>query len=645
MKFSYPLIKKLAKIAKSKKDIIDKLNIYSFEAEDLGGNSMEISIPANRYSDAASHLGVAREISAIYGKNFSINNGPSGDSPTTKTKFRIQNSGVKAPFKVFIKDKNLCSRYIGQYFENIKVGDSPKFIKDTLIDCGLRPINNVVDIMNYAMLETGQPLHAFDYDKLENIIVRRAKKGEKITTLDGQIYNLDNNVLVIADNKNVLAIAGIKGGKIAEIDKNTKRIIIESANFNSLNIYKTSKTFKILSDASIRFSHQLSPELAYMGISRVGWLLKNVINARPGGIIDIYPKKQERKLIKFDIKRFKDFIGIEISKEKAFFYLSLLGFKATGEDFIEVPGVRADIEGFEDICEEAARIYGYNNIKGKPPIVHIIPTGFEDSVVLKDKTKKVLTGMGLTEVYNYSFISEAEAQKLKSKESLLEIENPIAEDKKYLRPNLRFGVSENIKNNLRFFNEFGIFEIGKVFSASKNKNISERTMLAAALASKNKETFFELKGIISSLFKKIGLVDYSFAVGGKNLLNIKSENKEIGYLISEKERSLCEIDFDKLLSLIIEENEYRPLLKYPSIMRDISAVVPPGVLIEDIIRVIQYSNREIIKDVDLIDEYKNSFTFRIIFQSEEKTLKDEEVNGEMEKIKDSLIGQFKAIIR
>ncbi len=241
MKFSLSLIKKLVPGIKDKKELIRKLNLHFFETEDFsppdkGGGKrdiLDISIPANRFSDAASHFGIAQEISAINGR----------DLRTQNLKLKIKNlNNTKAPFKVLIKDKNLCPRYGAQYFENIKVAESPKWIKDVLIDCGLRPINNVVDITNYVMLETGQPLHAFDYDKLlgiqnqKLIIIRRAKNGEKIITLDNKIYELNENTLVIADNKEPLAIAGIKGGKKAEVDKNTKRIIVEAANFEGTNI-------------------------------------------------------------------------------------------------------------------------------------------------------------------------------------------------------------------------------------------------------------------------------------------------------------------------------------------------------------------------------------------------------------------------
>ena len=244
MKFSYALIKQLVPKLKNKKELVEKLNLHSFEAEELAGDVFDVSIAPNRFSDAASHWGIAREIAAILGKNFRM-----------PIRHQISKT-AKAPFKVEIKDKNLCPRYAAQYFENVKIGPSPKWMQKILLDCGLRPISNVVDIMNYAMLETGQPLHAFDYDKLATsnkrqatVIVRRAKKSEKIRTIDDKIYELPENIFVIADGKRPIAIAGIKGCKDTEVHKKTSRILVEAANFNAQSIYKSSKFLKLQTDA------------------------------------------------------------------------------------------------------------------------------------------------------------------------------------------------------------------------------------------------------------------------------------------------------------------------------------------------------------------------------------------------------------
>lgn len=665
MRFSYTLIKKSVPQVKNKKDLIDKLNLHSFEVEDARGDVFEVSVPPNRFSDAASHLGVAKEISAIYGRNFQFPISPSTPSSGPRGNSQFSKKIAKPIFKVEIKDKNLCSRYSARYFENIKIKPSPKWMRKILIDCGLRPINNVVDIMNYAMLETGQPLHAFDFDKIgsvevkskklkvKSVVIRRAKKGEKITTLDNQILELNENILVIADGSPresaILAIAGIKGGKKAEVDKNTKRIVVEAANFFSVNIYKSSKALKLSTDASSRFSHNLSPELTLLGLNRAGELLEEIIGAKVGQAIDINFTKPVKKIIKFDLEKFNKFIGLDLDIKTCQKYFERLGFKiscpssivhGSSSFLVEVPPLRQDIEIFEDLTEEAARLYGYNRIKSTPALVHLIPSGFEDQIILKDKIRKILSGMGLSEVYNYSFIDKAG-------ENAVELENPISAQSKYLRSSLVHHLLENIKSNSRFFDEIKIFEIGKVFNKTE-----EKLMLGIALASKNKEgeIFFELKGVIEQLFKKIGLVDFSMKELRSGNLEIESGDKIIGSVNhSNHKGALTEINLDSLLELIVEECEYRPLPKYPSIMRDISILVEPMARVGEIMQAIQEIDLKYIEDVDLMDEYeingKRSLTFRIVFQAEDRTLTDDEINKEMEKISKILKIKFGAIIR
>jgi phenylalanyl-tRNA synthetase beta chain len=713
MKFSFTLLKKLVPAVKNKKDLINKLNLHFFEAEDAAGDVLDVSIPPNRFSDAASHFGIGREIAAILGVRY-------------KEVLLPKYKEARLPkIKIVVEDKNLCPRYTAQYFENIKIGPSPKWMQKILIDCGLRPINNVVDIMNYAMLETGQPLHAFDYDKITNIVVRRAKKGEKITTLEDKTYELNENILVIATSESLrqsassprqsaaLAIAGIKGGKKAEVDKNTKRIVVEAANFNGVNIYKSSKTLKLSTDASLRFSHNISPELTIIGINRANKLLQEVIGAkttRP--VIDVNYTQPRKKIIKFNLEKFNKFIGTDLDIRTCQKYLQRLGFKITpiprGLDqralrrsladqpesatgprksalsphksalLVEVPPLRRDIEIFEDLTEEIIRLYGFNRLKSISPHLHLHPSGFEDRIVLKDKIRKVLAAAGLSEVYNYSFISESDLTFGSGwKDEVIELENPISNQLKYLRPSLAPYLVKNINSNFRFFDEVRIFEIGKIFY-----RISEKLTLGIALASKkDKQVFFELKGIIEQLFKKVGLVSYlmpepgeedwikvftnNFLISGE-ILKIESDGETIGYLgrinkelVSNYEGVLVEIDLDALLKLVEEEHEYLPLPKYPSVMRDISILIAPTIRVAEIMQAIQEVDLKYIEDVDLIDEYDlqesekrkveskktRSLTFRIIFQAEDRTLTDKEVNKEMEKITKMLKSKFRAIIR
>ena len=678
MKFSYKLLKKLVPQIKSKNELSGKLSSRAFEIDSIDSDTIDIKISANRY-DASGHIGLAREISALYGKKFKV-----------KEKFRKSKTS-KQNFEVVIKDKNLCPRYCAQYFELGKIKETPLFIKNVLADCGMRPISTVVDIMNYVMLETGQPMHAFDLDKLAKInkgkaqiIVRKAKKGEKIETLDGQKFDLDNGELVIADAKHILAIAGIKGGKLAEVDKNTKRIIVESANFDSANIYGTSRKLKLITDASARFSRGISPELAMVAINRAAGLLKEIAGAKEGSAIDVYPKKQPKKILKFDIGRFNSFIGVNFDFKTIKKYLDLLDFgvkvrasqiSSVREFIVEVPLLRTDIENPEDLFEEVIRLYGYNELKSVAPRIRIAPSGFEDEIVLKDKIKKVLTGLGLDEVYNHSFV-EIEFSFKNDKFKVVELQNPISAEFQHLRPTLAVNLIKDIETNGRFFSKISLFETGKVFfKKAGSDSINELDSLGIIFASKTEERFFELKGLADELFRRIGLTDYFLgeAMGSDwtkdftsgylkhgEVLKIESEGKDIGYLGKVKNPSdlekwhICvmELDLGSLLKLVEGENEFRPLPKYPSVMRDISMLVNKTFKVGDMIQSIQEVDLKHIKDVDLVDEYddkklgdKKSLTFRIVFQAEDRTLTDNEVNNEVKKVEEILRKKFNAGIR
>ncbi|MFA5386368.1 MAG: phenylalanine--tRNA ligase subunit beta [Candidatus Paceibacterota bacterium] len=644
MKFSYTLLKKLVPGLKNKQQVIDALNMHAFEAADLGKDTIDVSIYPNRFSDAASHFGLAQELSAILNLELKL--------PKTKLQKSVKNS---KKFSVTIRDKNLCPRYIGQYFENVKVGQSPKWMQDILKNCGLRPINNIVDITNYVMLEIGEPMHAFDYDKLTSgsIIIRRAEKGEKIITLDNEAYKLDSDVLVIADSKNPLAIAGIKGGKKAEITKDTKRIILEAANFDGVNIYKTHKAIGLVTDAAVRFSHNISSVLPVLAINRGRELLEEIADAKPGEMIDVLAKSIAKKVIRFDVEKFNKLIGVKSDATKIIDILKRLGFnivlnsrtKLPDSFLVEVPPVRTDVEIFEDLAEEVARIIGYNNLRALPPYVHLSPSGFEDEIVLKDKIRNILMGLGLDEVYNYSFSSQKNG---------VELLNPIAEDKKYLRPSLISLLAQNITDNFRFLNEVKIFEIGKVFTGNKNA-VKETLYLGLAVGHKNKkvqETFSELKGMIEELFKRIGLVDFTFGEG-KDRVEIYSNNETIGWAEHEKNANIAEMNLEKILEFVEEEFEYEPLSKFPAATRDISVLVKSSARIGDIMQEIESVDPILINDIDLIDEYegehfeenKKSLTFRIVFQHKDRTLTDKEVDEKMARIHSVLSDKFNAQIR
>lgn len=670
MKFSYALIKKLVPALKNKSQLIEALNVHSFETVDAGGDVFDVSVPPNRYSDSASHLGVAREAAAVLNLRFEYKKIRSLDIPKSNL------------LKINIKDEKLCRRYAAGYFSNIKIKSSSPEIKKILTDCGLRPINNVVDIMNYAMLETGQPLHAFDADKLERtakgkgqIAVRRAKNNEIIETLDNAVFKLNSDVLVIADAESPLAIAGIKGGKKAEVDDKTKNIIVEAANFDSVNIYRTSSFLNLKTDASIRFAHGLNPASVDMGLEAAARLLKKETNAKLIAVYDSQTGVPPKKIIEFDVQRFNKLIGVDLYSAQAADYLRRLGFfiKTDIKHLIEknsflaeIPLIREDVENFEDLVEEVVRLFGYDNLKPAAPSVILQSAESDDIVILKDQLKRYLIGLGFSEVYNYSFISEKEKNKGDFWDgSAPEIANPISSEFQFLRSNLAIRLLKNIADNFRFLDEVKIFEIGKVFNKEK-----ESYRLGLALVSKNKETIFELKGAIAELFEKIGLSDYFTSDIGNTLgflqksaaLRLESDHSVIGYLGKANMEmlnlpaggyvSLAEIDLDKLLALIEGERSFKILPKYPAVARDLSIIVNRSYRIGEIMEILETSAFKYAEDIDFIDEYESkefgedrqSLTFRIIFRSNERTLEDGEINLEMEKIVKILEDKFQAEI-
>lgn len=672
MKFSFPVIKKFVPKLKTKAQAIEALSLHSFEAEDAPGNTFEVNLPPNRYADAASHLGIARELSAIEGlacEEKEVLWGKSG-----KPLFDFQKKSV-APkrFSVNVDDPKLCTRYTAALVEGIVIKRSPLWLEQALQECGLRPINNVVDAMNYVMLETGQPLHAFDADRLSGnrIVVRRAKKAETITSIDGIKYELTSEMLVIADAERPVAIAGIKGGHGPEVTAKTKRVIIESATFDSVSVYRMSHTLKLVTDASQRFSHSMSPNLAELGLTRAVQLLLEVAGGKLSETYDSRKKEPSAKVLKLNIVRLNTFIGGHFSATDTSNILKKLGFISRGKDLWEVPPFRTDIETHEDLAEEVVRMYGLGKLTSQPPRVHLRAEEQDSAVLLKEKTRKILSGLGLSEFYTHSFVGKDKGVGM-DEGQLVELKNPISEEYFYLRPTLLFGLWDAFELNAKNRDTLSFFEIGKVMLRG-GKGIEEKLMLGILVASRKRETLFDLKGILQSfgvalgasdfrvIHKKVGSERYS-GVGTRlfsgDKLWCEAGGKVAGVLGKPTEElkqwhvAMAEIDLDMLSEYIVGEFEYAPLSRYPSVVRDLSLLLGSEHAIGDIVQAIQLSNTKIIFDVDLTDEYvdpkwsgKQSISLRIVFQAEDRTLTAGEVDKEIENITKLLKRMFGAEIR
>jgi len=687
MLFSYDWLQSFfPKKLPAPKKLAELLTLHSFEVQEIkkvdGDWVFDIDVTPNR-SDCFSHLGIARECSAFTNLKFKI---PACRAGRQNAKLKEDKKRkIKDFIEVEVENKNDCLRYMGGVLLDVKVGESPEWIKKRLIACGVQPINNIVDIMNYTMLETGQPLHAFDLDKLKTqnpacrtgrhslklktkIIIRRAKRGEKIKTLDDKEYILDKNILVIADQEKPLAIAGIKGGKAAEITSKTKNIFIESANFAPTLIRRASRSLNLRTDASFRFEHGLDPNLAEEGLKKAVLLVQEIAEGTVAGKrIDIYSKKVKPKKIKIYLSKLEKLSGIKIPAKEVKRILRGLNFKVLKEKSgfieVEIPTYRQDLVIPEDLIEEILRIYGYEKINSCPPQISLTFPQKNPELSAQRKVKEILKELGFTEVYNYSFISK-EDTRFFNKEYIVELENPVSEKFQYLRPSLLVNLLKNAKHNLKFFEAFKIFEVGKIFQKQGSKILEKRTLAGIIVGEKKEEGFFVLKGYIDSLFDSLGITDWFYdefqprPEDMKKLFwhinksaEIKVNQEKIGFLGEVSERILhhfdirvpiyaFEMDFEKLIEFITEEKEYQEIPKFPSAVRDIALLVPMYEKTENVQKKIFAAGGDLLIDVDLFDIYfgeglpegKKNLAFHLIFQAKDRTLSSEEIDNLMKKI-------------
>lgn len=622
--------------------LADVLTMRSFEIEGIEQKGddyvFDAKILPNMAHHCLSHKGVASEISAILDfpmKDFSIS-------------FKEAKIGkTSAKLEIDVSDSRLCRRYVGRIIEGVEIKPSPKWLKERLESIGQKSINNIVDAANFVMFEIGQPMHAFDLDKLSKddglakIAVKNASAGESITTLDGKEIALDEDTLIISDGKNPLAIAGIKGGKFAEIDNTTKNIVIESANFAPSPIRKTSRRLNILTDSSKRFENEISAEKVLEAMEMMTKIIVDIAqgkNTQVGDIHDFYPNKATANKIEISLEEINGLLGTDMKESEAEKILKRLDFNfemKDGENFVvAIPYERLDIKIKEDLIEEIGRIYGYEKIKEQKISVSDKPIMINKSFYYKNKVRNFFAGDGFSEVHTYAFTDKGE----------VEMENPLASDKKFLRNNLKDGIKKSLDFNLHYIDLLGleqikIFEIGKIFKGGKETE-------HFAIGVKNGPAF------------KGGKEDGEI----KNILEALSQDFGVSVDLESSEEGIAEIDFEKMIEnspmpesyrdikiekYDIEKLKYKRISPYPFVLRDIAVFVPQGVTEDDVASIIEKEAGELLVNKKLFDVFvkklsdgtsKTSFAFRLVFQSQEKTLSDEEVNKIMDKISKSLNG-------
>ena len=642
--------------------------------------------------DLWGHYGIAREVAAFLGED-KINKITNYKLQITN---KIQNPKFKCQINIDVKDEKLCPRYMAIALDDIEIKQSPEWMQKRLSAVGMRPINNIVDITNYVMLELGQPTHTFDLKKISNfqtnsklktnIIIRTAKNGEIIKTLDGQERKLDDGMLVIADDKKPIALAGVMGGADTEIDNKTNSILIEAANFDSVSIRKTAQKLGLRSEASMRFEKSLDPNLCEMAMTRIIELVKEFC---PQAKI-ISELQDEKKYflnqgpIELDLDWVNKKIGVEIGEKKIIEILESLGFKIEQNKnvlSVIIPTWRAtkDISIPEDLIEEIIRIYGYDNLDSQMPKITMQAPERNEEHLLERKIKNILSvGAKLTEVYNYSFVGEEQLEKMKINfSSHIKLINPIASHQTMLRQSLIPNLLENIKLNQAKYESINLFEIGNIFFAcdgninkdnvAKDMLPNQEKYLGIIMADKENNLFNKIKGIIKFLTNSLNLsVDFEltknrFEWMDKNVFaQINILDKNIGIIAQlddqiaknlgiKKQVVIAEINIQKLYDLVLDnqDKKYKEIAKYPSVVRDLAFVVENEILYSDIKKDIENFN-DLIKQVELFDIYqgeklgqnKKNLAFHIIYQAD-RTLTSEEVD----KVQEELIKYLKKKLR
>ena len=636
-----------------------------------GDSVFEIEVTSNR-PDAMSIIGLAREAFAVFKTGFSYKE--------SKPDIKISKSVDVKKYQLSVKvvDKALCPRYQAIVMTGVTIGPSPLWMQSRLMQSGIRPINNLVDITNYVLLEYGQPMHVFDYDKLEGkeIIVRHAKEGEKILALDGNTYPLGNDNLVIAGAKLPVAVAGVMGGVLSAVSNTTTTIVFESANFNPVTVRKTSRKLHLMSESSNLFEKGLSPQGTAPALLRAIELAQKFA----GGVVaskifDTYDKKNVLRKIKIHPKAIENYLGIALKVNAIKKDLQLLGFSVSGNSAltVAVPWWRQnDIVISEDIIEEVARIYGYHKL----PIV--LPSG-EIPLRADDKNnywineyKDALLSIGFTEIYSYSMVSKKILERLFiPSDSCLKVANPLNEDMEYMRPTLLSGVLDAIALNQENFETIKIFEISRVYKPRENDLPDELPRLIGALSGQE-DLFARVKGVIDYLFKKYNISGVKYLsqqsveespVWGRGLFqDIIHNNKTIGRfgIINKKvlnsfgikkDVAVFDMDFSYIIKAGSMAKTYTPPPAFPQIIRDLALVVGPNVVWKDIEESISRFH-PLVNEVQYLSTYagkeldgKKSLALRIIFQSEERTLKSSETDDIISELMVKLEERFGARLR
>jgi phenylalanyl-tRNA synthetase beta chain len=631
MKILYSWLKDYVDITEPPAKLADELSMFAHEVETIqkvGQDDaiLDLEITPNR-GDCLSHLGIARQIGAMEERKIK----------DEKLKIKIIESEIEKEINIKISDPKICPRYSARIIENVKVEESPSWLKERLLSYGFKPINNIVDITNYVMIAIGQPLHAFDLNKISDGVVNicLSKKGDEVMTLDGKNRELEDETIIIRDSDKIYDLTGIMGGYKSEIDVNTTAILLQGALFDPVLIRRASKRLHLLTDASYRYERGVDPLGTIDAVNMAAEMIQKLCPAcRVGKLIDKVQIPYLEQTIKFEDEKINHLLGINLTHEQIVSSLEKLYFKVTDNVAI-VPSFRIyDVTLWQDLAEEVARIYGYENIEIKKPTTE--KNKINNEWVKRERVKDALKNIGFTEIYSYSF---ADKEKIKllgyDINNCAEILNPISPETQYLRPSLLPSLLLAISKN-PWSPDVNIFEIEKVFDLQ-----NEKWQLGIATVGKSDV-------LMQEALKNLG-VSAEVQNISQNILDVYKIRRPVKIVILEPDSIAVdntEIDYN------ISENRYRPISKFAPTIRDLSFIVPASVNAEDVEKSILEASGAILFS-ECFDEYTSSkigenlknIAFHVWMQNTEGVLSGDEADKIISNILNVVENKFQAKLR
>ena len=673
MKLSYNWLKRYIDVGKDVKEISEKLTMTGSEVGNIeehnGDQVMELEITSNR-PDCLNVLGLAREVAAIFNKEISI---PEINLPEEKQPERRMQS--------VIQDKKLCPYYTMRIITDVKIKEACSKIKDAISAIGIRSVNNVVDITNFCLIEKGQPMHAFDLDKItgDTISIRLSKKNEKIITIDEEERTLEEGMLVIADENGPIAVAGVMGGKRTEVTDKTKNILLESAYFDPISVRRTARKLGISTDSSYRFERGVDPSCIVDSSNRASDLICKHTGGDLRQFIETGQLFQKEKTIKLRKKKIEAILGVHIEDDKVEMILTKLGMEVSSEQdafILNIPSYREDISQEVDVVEEIGRIYGYDNIPETMPKTTPGIKRKEKSRLVVEKINDILVSLGAGQIMTYSLIGEKAVNRfIGFKEGTVSLVNALSEEHKVLTPQLFDGMIKTLAWNMnRKNNNLMLFETAKMYTGNGKDKYEERLALCLGVSGnvlqdwkhKQESDFFVLKGMMNEIFDRLKVTPnykQTNVEGFNNAASIRLSG-EIGFIGQvgknilreydiDQEVYIAHIDLTEIINSSLLENVYSSIPKYPASVRDMAILCEIDLPSDETIKIVQKMNESIVKHIKLVDVYtgdkvendKKSLTYSLEYALSDRTLTDEEIETVHNKIKQTIQNKLKISFR